>query len=106
MKFIVTYIWEPGIAAEISKFDDKIAAAPPPGYKELAHYICLGKPFDGIPPGKAVTFQLVEADSAEVMAAVWYPMMLLGANVNYVPVIDAPVGNMTELEKQSKGLMS
>ena len=106
MKFIVTYIWDAGIAAEISKLDDKIAASPPPGYKELAHYICMGKPFSGVPEGKAVSFQLVEADSAESMAAVCYPMMHLGADVSAVPVIEAPIGNITELEKQAKSYIS
>lgn len=103
MKFVVTTIWDVNIAAEIAKLTDKVAAAPPPGYKLLAQYVCAAQPFSGIPLGKRTTISVCETDSAEVLAAAYYPSMLAGADINIVPVIDMPIGGVVEVEKKARG---
>jgi len=103
MKFVVMSVWDVSKAAELAKISDKVAAAPPPGYKGLAQYVCLAQPFSGIPPGKGVTISVCEADSSEAIAAALYPSMLAGADINTVPVIDMPIGGMTDVEKKARG---
>lgn len=103
MKFVVMAVWDVGTAAELAKITDKTDANPPSGYKSLTRYVCLAHPVSGIPSGKGVTIAIVEAESADAIAAATYPLMLAGAEVNTVPVIEMPIGGVTEVEKKARG---
>ena len=103
MKFVVMAVWDVGKAAELAKVTDKTDANPPSGYKPLTRYVCLAHPISGIPSGKGVTITVCEADSAEAIAAATYPLMLAGAEINSVPVIDMPIGGVADVEKKAKG---
>ena len=103
MKFVVMSVWDVDKAAELGKLSDKLSATPPSGYKLLAQYVCLAHPVSGIQSGKGVSITVCEADSAEALAAVTYPSMLAGAEINTVPVIDMPIGSVAEVEKKARG---
>ena len=103
MKFVVMSVWDVGKAAELSKLADKVDAAPPSGYKVLARYVCLAQPVSGLPLGTRVSIEIVEAESADAIAAASYPSMLAGADINTVPVIDIPIGGVAEVEKKARG---
>jgi len=89
--------------AEIAAASDKIWASPPPGIKPLASYVCLGMPFPGIPPNSLVTVGIGEAESDEALAAVTYPLMLAGATIHRVPILEVPIGGGVEAEKKYRG---
>lgn len=93
-------------AADVSKVaqaSDKAMASPPQGYKVLAINACLGLAFPSQPANTIVTVAIVEAESGEALAATSYPMMLAGATVWSVPVMEVPMGGATEVEKKARG---
>jgi len=45
MKFMVIAVWDMDKGAELAKVTEKMDAAPPSGYKPLARYFCLARPF-------------------------------------------------------------
>ena len=101
MKFLTFTMYDTAKAAEVAAASDKTMASPPPGTKLLARYTCLGIAFPGAPPNTMVVISLREAENAESMAAIGYPMMLAGATVWYVPVMELPVTpTAAEVEKK------
>ena len=70
------------------------------GRKVLAQYLCEAIPFSGVPPNTIVVVAITEAESNEAISAAMYPMMLAGATVHMVPVLEMPVGGAAETEKQ------
>jgi hypothetical protein len=88
--------------AEVAKAADQVTSNPPPGFKLLAQYLCLGRPFDGIPPNTMVNVAIGETDSAEAIAAMSYPLMLAGVTFYRVPILEIPVGGAAEAEKKSR----
>ena len=103
MKFMVMAVWDVGKAAELAKVTEKVDAAPPPGYKPLARYMCLAQPFAGFPSGTRVSVMIAEAESAEAIIAGTYPAMLAGADINVVPVLEVPIARATKVEKKARG---
>jgi len=69
----------------------------------VADCILVGIPFPGALPNTMVGISIIEAESAEGMAAVYYPLMLTGATVWYVPVMEMPVAGEAEVEKKLRG---
>ena len=98
MKFMVFTMYDAAKAAEVMQASDK--AAKMPGQKLLALYVCGGKPFDGVPPNTLVAISVREAESAEALAAVEYTLILAGATVWAVPVVELPVGGAVAEEKK------
>jgi len=94
MKFITFNMVDMAKIGEIAQASDK--AANIPGQKILAKYSCLGKPFDGVPPNTAVIITVHESESAEALFAYGGTMMLAGATIWGVPVMDYPVGKSAE----------
>ena len=82
MKFLTINMTEMAKIPAVVQASDKVWATPPAGIKVEASYVCLGMPFDGIPPNTMVSFSIVEAESAEAIAAVSYPTMLAGATIH------------------------
>ena len=103
MKFLSFVTIPAAKVAEVSAASDKVNANPPPGYQVLANYACLGDPFDGIPPNSMVSVSISEADSAEALAAVQYPLLLAGATIHRVPIMDVAIGTAVQTEKKFKG---
>ena len=102
MKFLMFAMMDVAKAAELAQASDKVWASPPPGIKMLADYVCLGIPFSGAPPNTVVGISIVEAESAEALTAVTYPMGLAGASLWNVPVLEMPAAGAAELEKKMR----
>jgi len=102
MKFLSFTIYDTAKGAEIAQAADKVWASPPPGIKPLASYVCLSSPFPGLPLNTMVSVGIGEAESAEAMAAVSYPLMLAGATIYRVPILELPVGGAAEAEKKAR----
>jgi len=90
-------------AADMAAASDKVWASPPPGVKMLADYVCIGLAFPGHPPNTVVGVSVIEAESAEALTAVIYPLGLAGAMTWNVPVMEIPVAGVAELEKKYRG---
>ena len=103
MKFLSFVTIPAARVAEVSAASDKVLASPPPGYQVLAHYACLGAPFDGTPPNSIVSVSISDVDSAEALAAIHYPLLLAGATVHRVPIMDVAIGTAVQTEKKYKG---
>jgi len=88
---------------KVAQASDKAMANPPPGFKVLSIDACLGIAFPGQPANTMVAVAIIEAESADVLAATAYPMTLAGATVWNVPVMEVPMGGATEVEKKYKG---
>ena len=101
MKFMTFAMYDVAKAAEVAQVSDKVAKTP--GQKRLAQYVCLGKPFDGVPPNTLTAITIREAESAEALAAVQYPLVLAGVTIWSVPVLEFPVdGAVAEVKKYTK----
>ncbi|MBM4446445.1 MAG: hypothetical protein FJ023_03720 [Chloroflexi bacterium] len=103
MKFMSLGLYDVAKSAEVAKAADQLLSNPPPGFKLLAQYVCLGRPFDGIPPNTMVSVAIGETDSAEAIAAVSYPLQLAGVTFYRVPLLEIPVAGATAVEKKLKG---
>jgi hypothetical protein len=102
MKFLIISTFEVAKATELSALNDMVLGNAPPGYKVLENYACLSAPFP-IPPNVMATVEITECDSAEAAATVNYPLMLAGATINMVPLMEMPVTGVAELEKKYRG---
>jgi hypothetical protein len=103
MKFLSFVTVPAGRLVEVSAAADKGMANPPPGYQVLANYACLAAPFDGIPPNSFVSVSISETDNVEALAAIQYPLLLAGATVHRVPIMDVAIGTAVQTEKEFRG---
>lgn len=106
MKFLSFTAFDVSRAKEMAQISDRVWGSPPKGIKMLSNHICLSPPFPGLPPTTMVTVAIMEADSAEAMAAAAYPMMLSGATITRIPVMELAVGGASKAEKKAKGKAS
>ena len=102
MKFLSFATFDVAKAGELAKVSDKVWASPPPGIKLLASYVCQGIAFAGVPPNTLVIFDIIEAESNEVLSAVNYPLALAGASIWNVPILELPVAGAAEIEKKMR----
>jgi len=103
MKFLTINVMEVANIPAVVQAADKVFASPPPGIKVEASYMCLGMPFPGIPPNTMVGISITEAESAEALATVSYPLMLAGSTIYRVPILEIPVGAGAKAEKKYRG---
>jgi len=103
MKFLTFTVTDMAKVPEVAQVSDKVWASPPPGIKVEANYVCLSPPFPGVSPNTLVSIAIVDAESAEAIAATSYPMMLAGANIHRVPLLELPVGGAAKVEKKYRG---
>jgi hypothetical protein len=84
--------------AMLSKLTGKLNANQPEVYDFLAIYSCLANPFLGVefPPRTMVTVSVLESDNAESLASAAIEMTLAGVNVNRIPVMEVPTGEVEE----------
>lgn len=104
MKFLSINTYHIDKLADAAKATAKLNANPPKGYKLLAIYSCLANPFPGVelPPGTMVTVSVVESDNAESLASATLEMTLAGVNVNRIPVMEVPTGEVEETVERLK----
>jgi len=103
MKFLNFCMFDVSKGVDISQATDKFWASRPSGVKMLADYVCEGLPFPGALPNTMVGISVIEAESNEALAALSYPLMLAGASVWNVPVLEMPVGGAAEADKKYRG---
>jgi hypothetical protein len=94
MKFLSITTYNIDKLTEIAQAADNLGKNPPEGYKLLAMYSCQGNPFPGIEldRGDMVSVSIIESDSAESMASANLQLVLAGATVNRIPVMEIPTG--------------
>ena len=102
MKFMTMIVYPVEKAAEVSAASDKGWASVPQERRAESSYVLMSVPLD-VPPNSLVAFSIGESDSAEAMAARAYPVMLAGATVNIIPLLEVPVAGAAKLEKKYKG---
>lgn len=103
MKFLNLNLFDVAKTAELAKASDKVWASPPAGTKMLASYVSMSPVFPNQPPNTVVTIRITEAENAEAMAAIHYPMMLAGATIYAIPILEFPLAGAAEVEKKYKG---
>jgi len=104
MKFLSINTYHIDKLGDAAKATAKLNANPPEGYKILAIYSCLANPFPGagLPPGTMVTVSVLECENAESLASAALEMTLAGVNVNRIPVMQVPVGEVEETVERLK----
>ena len=100
MKFLRFTMMNTVDIPKVTQASDKTMASPPQGYKVLSIDACLAMAFPGQPEDTIVSIAAIEAESAEVLAATGYPLMIAGATVWTVPVMEFPVAKTEEVEKK------
>ena len=103
MKFIRFTMMDSTKVAEVSKVSDKAFASPPKGIKSQAIYACMGIVFPEQPTNTTISINVLEAESAEALATVSYPLTQVGVTVWAVPVLEVPVGGVAQVEKKFRG---
>jgi hypothetical protein len=102
MKFMSLFVYPVEKTAEIAVAGDKVWANQPKERRPEGSYVLMCVPFD-VPPNSLVSVSISESDSAETMAARVYPIMLAGATVNIIPLLEVPVTGEVKAEKKYKG---
>jgi hypothetical protein len=104
MKFLSINTYHINKLGDVAKATAKLNANPPEGYKILTVYSCMANPFPGVElqPGTMVTISVLECDNAESMASAALEMTLAGSNVNRIPVMEVPVGEVEETVERLK----
>jgi hypothetical protein len=102
MKFMIMNVLPVSRAADVSAASDKVQREQPREGGPASGFLMMSVPFD-IPPNSMVTFSISEQDSAEDIAARVYPLMLAGADVSIIPLLEVPIGGSVEAEKKYRG---
>ena len=104
MKFLSINTYHVDKLSAVTEVTAKLNANPPEGYKILAIYSCLANPFPGVelPPGTLVSISVLECDNAESMATAALELTIAGLNVNRIPVMEVPVGEIEETVQRLK----
>jgi hypothetical protein len=102
MKFMTLSIYPVAKAAEVGAASDKVGASQPREGRPASAFMLMSVPFP-VPPNSLVAFSIGEADTTESMAARVYPIMLAGADVNIIPLLEVPIGGGAEAEKKYRG---
>lgn len=102
MKFMTLSVYPVEKTAEVAAASDKVWANQPRERRPEATYILMCVPFD-VPPNSLVSVAISESDSAETMAARVYPLMLAGATVNIIPLLEVPIAGGAKAEKKYRG---
>jgi len=99
MKFMTMSIFPVSKAADISAAQEKLVREYPSEGRPATGFLMMSVPFD-VPPNSMVTVSIGESDSAEDMAARVYPLILAGADMSVIPLLELPIGGMVEAEKK------
>lgn len=102
MKFMTLSVYPVEKIAEVAAASDKVWANQPKESRPEASYVMMCVPFD-TPPNSMVSVAINESDSAERIAARIYPVMLAGAEVQIIPLLEVPIGGGAKAEKKYRG---
>ncbi|OGO00814.1 MAG: hypothetical protein A2Y59_04245 [Chloroflexi bacterium RBG_13_52_14] len=99
MKFMTLSVYPVEKTAEVAAASDKVWANQPRESRPDAAYVMMCVPFD-TPPNSMVSVMINESDSAERIAARVYPIMLAGATVHVIPLLEVPIAGGAKAEKK------
>ena len=102
MKFMTLSMYPVARAADVAAASDKVWASQSREGMPVSSFVLMAVPFP-VPPNTLVAFSIGESESAETMAARVYPIMLAGASVNIIPLLEVPFGGGQEAEKKYRG---
>ena len=102
MKFLTMSVYPVSKAKEVGAASDKVWAGRSQEGEPPSAYVLMTVPFP-VPPNSLVVVTIGESDSAEEMAARVYPLMVAGATVDIIPVLEVPLGAGAEAEKKYRG---
>ena len=102
MKFMTMVIMPADKVAEVAAASDKAWAARPAESRPKSAYVLMTVPFEA-PPHSIVTVYITEEDNIDAVAARVYPVMLAGATVNIIPVMEYTPGGAVKTEKKLRG---
>jgi len=102
MKFMTLSIFPVEKTAEVAAASDKVWADEPRESRPAASHVLLCVPFE-VPTNSMVSVIISESDSAEKIAARVYPLMLAGATVHVIPLLEVPIAGGAKAEKKYKG---
>ena len=102
MKFMTMAVFPAGKAAEVAAASDKAWATQPAERRPKSAYVLMAVPFE-VPPQSMVSVYVTEEDSIDAVAARVYPVMLAGANISIIPVMEYSPGGATKTEKKLRG---
>jgi hypothetical protein len=103
MKFMSISIYPVDKTAEVAAAADKVWANQPRESRPMINCALLCVPQFDVPPNSFVGVAISESDSAEKMAARIYPIMLAGATIHIVPLLEVPIGGGAKAEKKYGG---
>lgn len=103
MKFMTLAIYPVEKAAEVSAASDKVWANVPKESRPEAHHVLMSVPQFDVPPNSIISITIGEDNSAEKIVARVYPIMLAGADIQVIPLLEVPVGGGVKAEKKYKG---
>ncbi len=99
MRFLTFFMYEASKTAEMAALGDKVNSKLPKGAKVLSSYLCLSPPFP-VPPNTLVSFSIAEVDNVEAMATTSYPLLLAGATICRVPIMEIQPKTAVKTEKK------
>ncbi len=99
MKFMTMSVYPVAKAAEVAAASDKVWAGRSQEGQPPSAYVLMTVPFP-VPPNSLVVVTIGESESAEEMAARVYPLMVAGATVDIIPVLEVPLGAGAEFENR------
>jgi len=101
MKFMSLSSWPVEKTAEVAAANDKVSATIRRERRVPGYMLMCALP--DVPPNSMVSIAISESDSVEEMAARLYPMMLAGAIINIIPLLEVPAGGAVKAEKKYRG---
>jgi len=101
MKFLTFVVFDSTKAADIAAAMDRIQVSPPKGYKVLSQFVCVSPPFP-VPPNSIVGVSITEGENAEALVSANYTMLLAGATIHRVPLMEVAAGAAAKVEKELK----
>jgi len=101
MKFLNLTSWPVEKSGEVAAANDKVSANIPRERRVPGYVLMCALP--DVPPNSMVSIGIGEGDSVEEIAARVYPVMLAGATVNIIPLLEVPAGGSVKAEKKYRG---
>jgi len=103
MKFMSLAIYPVEKAAEVTAASDKVWANMPKQTRPEVHHVLMSVPQFNVPPNSIISITISEDNSAEKIVERVYPVMLAGATMQVVPLLEVPVTGGVKVEKKYRG---
>jgi hypothetical protein len=101
MKFMTLSSWPVEKSGEVAAANDKVSADIPRERRVPGYVLMCALP--DVPPNSMVSIAISEGDNMNEIAARIYPVMLAGATINIIPLLEVPAGGAAKVEKKYRG---